>query len=347
MPRISIIVPIYNTREELLDKCLKSIENQTMDDYEVILIDDGSKKSVRDYLKKRIENSSQTRLLCKENGGAASARRMGLSVATGDYVAFVDSDDEILPIYLEQAFSYIERGFDVVIGGLLDYYKGSPMASHSIARDYCANSFDAVQELLEYYVSGGCPKKYSFLTELGSKALVSKLYRRELFKDVDALNNDLTFGEDVLVNVAVLSKANSLVISSGVWYRRNINIGSTSFSYHPNGITEAFETTNAMNCLISNNANLIDACRTLTLSCLNVGMESQVFHPDAPTSFWEKRNLLRDALKEPMVQEACMKCQFDQFERSGTWILIRFGVYVKMYSLVSLVYLVRNNRRWK
>lgn len=91
---ISIIVPIYNT-EKYLSKCINSILQQTYQDFELILIDDGSTDNSLTICKKYSEKDERIKVLHKENGGQGSARNLGLSVFRGDYVTFIDSDDWI------------------------------------------------------------------------------------------------------------------------------------------------------------------------------------------------------------------------------------------------------------
>lgn len=93
MPKVTIIVPFYNV-EKYIEKCLNSLVNQTLEDIEIICVNDGSKDSapqiIEDY-KKRYPNKVKT--FHKENGGEWSARTYGLKQATGEYVGFIDSDD--------------------------------------------------------------------------------------------------------------------------------------------------------------------------------------------------------------------------------------------------------------
>lgn len=95
MSKVSVIVPIYNS-ESYLDECIVSILNQTYTDLEVILINDGSTDSSLDICKYYKSNDSRIVIIDKKNEGVASARNAGLNLATGKYVAFVDSDDVIL-----------------------------------------------------------------------------------------------------------------------------------------------------------------------------------------------------------------------------------------------------------
>lgn len=92
MSRLSVVVPVYNV-EEYLDWCLDSLANQTFRDIEIICVNDGSTDSSRDKLSKWAEGDSRIKIIDKMNGGLSSARNAGISVASSDYIAFLDSDD--------------------------------------------------------------------------------------------------------------------------------------------------------------------------------------------------------------------------------------------------------------
>ena len=99
-PKISIIVPIYNT-EKYLKQCLDSIINQTYQNLEIICINDGSTDNSLDTLKTYIKKDSRIKLIDQKNQGLSNVRNQGLKKATGEYISFVDSDDEIKPTFIE------------------------------------------------------------------------------------------------------------------------------------------------------------------------------------------------------------------------------------------------------
>ena len=90
--KISIIVPIYNV-ENYLDKCIKSIVNQSFKNLEIILVDDGSPDRCPQMCDAWAERDARIRVIHKENGGPSSARNAGIELASGDYVIFLDPDD--------------------------------------------------------------------------------------------------------------------------------------------------------------------------------------------------------------------------------------------------------------
>lgn len=91
-PKISVIVPVYNT-EKYLHRCIDSILAQTFTDFELLLIDDGSKDNSGTICDEYAAKDSRVRVFHKENGGVSSARNMGLDNASGEWITFVDSDD--------------------------------------------------------------------------------------------------------------------------------------------------------------------------------------------------------------------------------------------------------------
>ena len=112
---ISIIVPIYNT-EKYLHQCLDSILNQTYTNFEVLLVNDGSTDSSGMICQEYVENDSRFRYFEKENGGASSARNLGLERSGGAYITFIDSDDWVEPNYLDVLYTALkENDTDVAI----------------------------------------------------------------------------------------------------------------------------------------------------------------------------------------------------------------------------------------
>ena len=94
MPKVSVIVPVYNV-EKYISRCLTSLVNQTIDDLEIILVNDGTKDNSEQIIRQFKKDYKNIIYVKKENGGLSSARNFGLIYATGEYVAFLDSDDYV------------------------------------------------------------------------------------------------------------------------------------------------------------------------------------------------------------------------------------------------------------
>ena len=133
MRLVSIIVPVYNAEKEI-EKCLKSILNQTYKNIELIVINDGSTDGSLDVIKKNIENDSRAKLFDIENRGVSAARNLGIKEATGEYFCFVDADDYIDETLIEKLITYTEKDYDIIKykavsvdkdGNQLEFFKGN------------------------------------------------------------------------------------------------------------------------------------------------------------------------------------------------------------------------------
>lgn len=115
--KVSVIIPVYNT-EKYIKRCLNSIFAQTYSDIEIVCIDDGSKDKSLSLLKSYQKNHPNLKVFHQENKGAASARNLGIEKSTGEYVAFVDSDDAIKKDYIERLVDAVKEGmYDVALVG--------------------------------------------------------------------------------------------------------------------------------------------------------------------------------------------------------------------------------------
>lgn len=170
--KISIIIPVYKV-EEFLDECVQSVLKQTYHDLEIILVDDGSPDRCGQMCDAYAEKDKRIKVVHKENGGLSDARNAGLAVATGDYVAFLDSDDFVAPQMYE------------VLSGLLDSHPHTCMVGCPFTRnvngDYSIFKMGDVD-----YQDGRSFTIKEFMNLIMSRridsASTNKLYRRDFIK---------------------------------------------------------------------------------------------------------------------------------------------------------------------
>lgn len=117
-PKISVIIPVYNV-EKYLRRCIDSILAQTFTDFELLLIDDGSKDKSGEICDEYAKKDSRVRVFHKENGGVSSARNLGLDNASGEWVCFVDSDDMVKPEYFASFMMFPDC--DLIVGGYREF----------------------------------------------------------------------------------------------------------------------------------------------------------------------------------------------------------------------------------
>ena len=102
-PKISVVLPVYKV-EKYLKRCIQSICVQTYRNLEIILVDDGSPDSCPEICDELAKCDSRIRVIHKENGGLSDARNVGTAYATGEYITFVDSDDDVTETYVEYLY---------------------------------------------------------------------------------------------------------------------------------------------------------------------------------------------------------------------------------------------------
>lgn len=123
LPKVSVIVPIYNV-EKYLERCMDTLVNQTLKDIEIIMVDDGSPDNCPKLCDEWAKKDSRIKVVHKKNGGLGDARNAGLDVATGKYVAFVDSDDFVSKEMYENLYNEaVNTGADTVFCGNYQYSK--------------------------------------------------------------------------------------------------------------------------------------------------------------------------------------------------------------------------------
>lgn len=203
---VTFILPVYNA-ESTIYRCLDSILKQTYCDYEVIIVDDGSIDNSGKICDSYSLNDNRFRVVHKENAGVASARQLGVSLATGEYVIHIDSDDWIESNMLSDMMNEISDA-DILVS---DYYYNTKHGQTYVRQVDCTTS----EELLEKIIKGEV---------FGS--LWHKLIRRNLYQNIE-FNTDLTFCEDQLLLFKILTSYKCKVINlHKAYYHYVCNEGS-------------------------------------------------------------------------------------------------------------------------
>ena len=149
-PKISVIVPVYN-EEKYLRRCIDSILAQTFTDFELLLIDDGSKDKSGEICDEYAEKDLRVRAFHKLNGGVSSARNIGLDKARGEWICFVDSDDYVNNIFLEKW--QLQSTVDLIIQGYWNVVNDGKNKEKVPMEAICGNDVNAAISILSNYES--------------------------------------------------------------------------------------------------------------------------------------------------------------------------------------------------
>lgn len=215
---VSVIVPVYKVENEL-KRCVDSILNQTYKNLEVILIDDESPDQCPAICDEYAEKDKRVRVIHKKNGGLSEARNFGLDIASGAYIAFVDSDDWVETDYIETLYTNaIKEDADISIVGYTMVWETGNIRRFSEDKEYYV--FDREQAIRELLVQN----KYSCM-------VCQKLYKSYIFEDVRFPVGKVY--EDVAVSLPTFTKINKAVVtgkSKYNYFQRSASIVNSKFN---------------------------------------------------------------------------------------------------------------------
>ena len=232
--KISVIVPVYQV-EDVLERCVNSLVNQTYRNIEIILVDDGSIDKSPEICDKYSKSDSRITTIHKKNGGLSDARNYGLNIATGDYILFVDSDDYIEENTCEEFLNFIkEKRPDIIAGNAVRIENTKRiLMSHNYHGDYM--------------ISG---KEY-LLRELSNNSMYMAAWLN-LYKKDFLIKNELVFKkgllhEDEQFTPRAFLSANEVM---------GLNMYFYNYIIRNNSITKK-------NNLINNACHIIETCKEM------------------------------------------------------------------------------------
>ncbi len=170
--KISVIVPVYNT-SHFLSTCIESILNQSFDDFELIIIDDGSTDGSGEICENYAQSDQRVKVYHQENAGQSSARNFGLSRATGEFINFVDSDDFVEKDYLKILYELlVENEADLSSCMMTSYDTKTDIVKP--ARQHFAQVFETNQVIIKAYLQEN-PFHFGPVTKLYKSALLENI----------------------------------------------------------------------------------------------------------------------------------------------------------------------------
>lgn len=214
MCKVSVIIPCFNSMP-YIENTVTSILNSDFEDFEVIIVDDGSQDDTLEYLNSL--SDSRISFFSNSNHGVSYSRNYAIKKSKGKYIIFVDSDDIISRNFISEAVELIEEyNSDFVIGGIVKQYNSYSRYFGNINQDhvlrYQSDDIHKIQvQLLSYKSSISDIKNYALT------CLHGKLFRSDLLSDVD-FNNKVSIGEDTLFIYSYLRKCDSIIFCRDIWY---------------------------------------------------------------------------------------------------------------------------------
>lgn len=229
-PQISIILPIYNV-EIYLDRCMDTLLKQTMKNIEIIMVDDGSPDKCPEMCDAYALKDDRVKVIHKKNGGLGLARNSGLEVATGEYVAFVDSDDYVTLDMCEKLYKAAKKNdADIVYGGIYYDDTKNKRLSKCVEDETVWKGKDKVKELLLDFIATKPENSKDTIMEV---SVWKSLFRRSIFEDnnVRFVSERQFISEDVIFDIDFFQHCNCVVAIPDAVYFYCVNPNSLSKSF--------------------------------------------------------------------------------------------------------------------
>jgi glycosyltransferase involved in cell wall biosynthesis len=240
---ISIIIPVYNTRQILINRCIKSVLQQTFKNFEVIIIDDGSNEIVAKTLDDISNLSKRIRLIHKKNEGVSIARNLGIRLSKGKYVTFIDSDDYISPFYLEKLYSIMKKDKVDIVTSYIKFVYDSDFEFFN-NKNFEYKIYETIDEkniLLKNVLVGvnTKPSKWGYLSGGPCALLVNKYFIENLLFPIN-----IHLMEDVIWNYQLFNKANRVAVINETLYAYKQNDNSATHTWNLSIINERIKSLN-------------------------------------------------------------------------------------------------------
>lgn len=228
--KISIIVPVYNV-EKYLNSCVQSLFDQTIQDLEFILVDDGSPDNCPKMCDEYARKDNRFVVIHKENGGLSSARNAGVEVAKGEYIMFLDSDDWIEPNTCEVLYSYAENNHsEIVMCSYIKEFINHSVIAHLWEKSFTCDSNEVIRRLF-----GPVNEELRNPQDLDLPvSACMQIIKTEIAKEVSFVDTKLIGTEDLLYQIMVYSKAKQYsYIREPYYHYRRSDYGTLTTTYMP------------------------------------------------------------------------------------------------------------------
>ena len=328
-PIVSIIVPIYNM-EKYLDNCLKSIVNQSYKNIQVILINDGSKDKSEQIAKKYQENDSRIILINKENSGVSSSRNMGIDLANGKYIIFVDADDYIEPKMIEIMVNEINKSNVGLIQCFFKKVKDDNIKLGDV------NKYDKIEYTKQEAIRSIIYRKN---TELKlNRAIWGKIY----FTDIIKANNikfkeDIYMFEDGFFNLQYLKYIDNIkILTTELYAYRQTNTSATK-KFDENRARQSSLILKNLNQYVKqeniNYAN--DEINLFACEMLSGIIAKQIFNKSNKANYYQKREKLNQIIEEEYLKYIN---KIDLKKIRGNNRIMIYLIRKRLYALLNILY---------
>lgn len=316
-PQFSIIIPVYNTPIDKLERCLDSVINQSFTDFELIIVDDGSKEDYVQLLKKTVNRKNDSRLILirKKNEGSSVARNYGIETANGKYIGFVDSDDVLLPFALQESKNTIEKyNPDIVLGYIQHYIDDGRIIPirWNLDENVEIMYLNTPSEINEFtnHILGFNSKIYNIKNGNIADSPCARFCRADIVKK-SLFSAEGYCDDDTVWNLTLFPKCKSFAIVKNVWYLYMLNVFSKTRRFRENSLFE-------LKYRCKQEYDLVDTffpeCKKgvyIRIWRLTAVLgRTFLYHPSNKLNVFKKLSVFRDFVQTPVYQEMLKNITF-------------------------------------
>ncbi|MEQ5433634.1 glycosyltransferase family 2 protein [Providencia huaxiensis] len=283
MAKVSVVVPVYNV-EKYITRSLLSLFNQTLDNIEIIIINDGSTDNslsiVKDIIKNNSKDNTTTTLISRENRGLVATRAEGINIATGDYIIHLDSDDWVEPNWLQLMYEMAcKENSDIVMCDYTEIYNNKEIRSH---KEYYPSKIENINSLLLGRISN---------------SVCDKLIKRSILTDNNIIfNNNIAMGEDIVFTLQTFFYSNKIsYVPNSLYYYNKINEGSLTYNYSQKSLIDIVHVIEIIESFLNSNNYISNVEKSLCRFKLKIRAQYIVRANNNYNNFLKAMNLYPEA----------------------------------------------------
>ena len=339
---ISILMPVYNS-QEYLKNTVQGVINQSYKEWELILVDDGSKDNSKNICIELQKFDNRIRFINKENTGVSDTRNIALDNAKGKYIAFIDSDDSVHKDYLKILLSSIEKSNgQLAVCGFKERKISTNGQIEELSRVFYPKEVIAIEDMKD------------LIMDFGNSGLLNplwnKLYSRKIIEENNIrFKEEVETGEDFIFNLQYFRKINNICFSKGELYyyiRRNNN--SITYQYIDNMYEKGLEIHNLLEDFLKDMNFYNSKNKYILYGNHLMGVFSaflNLFHKDCKLTLKQKKHYIKAIVNREYVSECAVNRKRDKGLIGLTALLVRIKnstIICSVFKGISLVRLVKS-----
>ena len=242
MIKISVVIPVYKTKKEFLFRCIESVSKQTYQNFEVILVDDGSPDDCGAVCDELAKSDDKIKVIHQKNQGVSNARNNGIMNATGDWITFVDSDDWIDLDTFQHVVSLIGQNkgkeIDIITFSMVVHNNNKDIQNPFLPKEKTGRLNEEDLEELKKQIFHKAYSKFKPASAMVG-VVACKVYRRDFLNELNLrFNEDLKFSEDGLFAYHAFSSSDKIYYLDRCMYHYRIHEDSATSKFRQNAIEE-------------------------------------------------------------------------------------------------------------